>query len=124
MPHSNQIREFLLTDNGVELRDVYVGPEGVLTGSARLTREAEDKASLLVRKQEVEMRRVELERKRATLEAQISMLYAEFAVQELASLKIIGQENAEDEQLAQGRVDMGVIRKVDEQPNRQKRKSQ
>jgi len=90
MAHSNQIREFLLTDHGVELRDVYVGPEGVLTGSARLTKEAENEATLLIRNQEVELRRVELERKRTTLEAQIAMLRAEFAVQEVASSKIIG----------------------------------
>ena len=64
MAHSNQIREFLLTDHGVELRDVYVGPEGVLTGSARLTKEAENEAALLIRNQEVELRRIELERKR------------------------------------------------------------
>jgi circadian clock protein KaiC len=122
MAHSNQIREFLLTDHGVELRDVYVGPEGVLTGSARLTREAEDKAMLLVRNQEVELRRIEMERKRTTLEAQIAMLHAEFAVQEVASLKIIGQETAEEAQLAQGRVDMGVSRRVDAKPNRRMRK--
>jgi circadian clock protein KaiC len=123
MEHSNQIREFLLTDHGVELRDVYVGPEGVLTGSARLTKEAENEASLLIRNQEVELRRIELERKRTTLEAQIAMLRAEFAVQEVASSKIIGQETAEKAQLAQGRVDMGLSRKVDAKPNRQERNS-
>jgi circadian clock protein KaiC len=123
MSHSNQIREFLLTDHGVELRDVYVGPEGVLTGSARLTKEAENEATLLVRNQEVELRRIELERKRTTLEAQIAMLRAEFALQEVASLKIIGQETAEKAQLAQGRVDMGLSRKVDAKPNKQKRNS-
>ncbi len=37
MAHSNQIREFLLTENGVQLTEVYLGPEGVLTGSARLS---------------------------------------------------------------------------------------
>ena len=82
----------MLTDHGVELRDVYVGPEGVLTGSARLTKEAENEAAHLIRNQEVELRRIELERKRTTLEAQIAMLRAEFAVQEIASSKIIGQE--------------------------------
>jgi circadian clock protein KaiC len=122
MAHSNQIREFLLTNQGVELRDVYVGPEGVLTGSARLTQEAENEAEQLVRSQEVELRRIELERKRKTLEAKIAMLYAEFAVQEIASLKIIGQETAEEAQLEQGRVDMGVSRKVDAKPNKRKRK--
>ncbi len=45
MAHSNQIREFLLTDHGVELRDVYVGPSGVLTGSARLAQEAQEQAA-------------------------------------------------------------------------------
>jgi circadian clock protein KaiC len=120
MAHSNQIREFMLTDHGVELRDVYVGPEGVLTGSARLTKEAENEAAKLIRNQEVELRRIELERKRTTLEAQIAMLRAEFAVQEVASSKIIGQEKAEKAQLAQGRVDMGLSRNVDAKPNIQK----
>jgi circadian clock protein KaiC len=120
MAHSNQIREFLLTDHGVELRDVYVGPEGVLTGSARLTKEAENEAELLIRNQEVELRRIEMERKRTTLEAQIAMLRAEFAVQEIASLKIIGQETALKEKLAQGREEMGVSRKVDAKPNKRK----
>jgi circadian clock protein KaiC len=123
MEHSNQIREFLLTDHGVELRDVYVGPEGVLTGSARLTKEAENEAALLSHNQDVELRRIELERKRTTLEAQVAMLRAEFAVQEIASLKIIGQETAEKAQLAQDRVDMGVSRKVDAKPNKRKRSS-
>jgi len=118
MAHSNQTREFLLTDHGVEVRDVYVGPEGLLTGSARLTQEAEDKAELLIRSQDVELRRTELERKRTTLEAQIAMLRAEFAEQEAASLKIIGQETAEKAKLAQGRVDMGVSRKVDAKPDK------
>jgi len=123
MAHSNQIREFLLTGHGVELRDVYVGPEGVLTGSARLTKEAENEAAQLVHKQDVELRRIELERKRTTLKAQIAMLRAEFAVQEVASIKIIGQETAEKAQLAQGRVDMGVSRSVDEKPNKDKEDS-
>ncbi len=120
MEHSNQIREFMLTDHGVELRDVYVGPEGVLTGSARLTKEAENRATFLIRNQEVELRRIELERKRTTLEAQIAMLRAEFAVQEVVSSKIIGQEKADKAQVVQARADMRLSRKVDAKPNQQK----
>ncbi|MGZ8994758.1 MAG: circadian clock protein KaiC, partial [Burkholderiaceae bacterium] len=60
MTHSNQIREFLLTDHGVELRDVYVGASGVLTGSARLTQEAQDQALQMRHKQEIERRQLEL----------------------------------------------------------------
>jgi circadian clock protein KaiC len=113
MAHSNQIREFLLTDHGVELRDVYVGPSGVLTGSARLVQEAQEQAAQMTRNQEVERRQIELERKRTTLEAQVVALRAEFAVQEIASMKIIGQEQAEDAQLARERTDMGLSRKAD-----------
>ena len=43
MAHSNQVREFLLTDQGIELRDAYLGPQGVLTGSARLAQEARER---------------------------------------------------------------------------------
>jgi len=53
MAHSNQIREFRLTNHGVELLDVYVGADGVLTGSARLSQETRDKAEQLLHQQEV-----------------------------------------------------------------------
>ena len=54
MAHSNQLREFLMTDHGVQLQDVYLGTEGVLTGSARLARESAERAASLVRRQELE----------------------------------------------------------------------
>ena len=41
--HSNQVREFVLTDHGAELLDVYVGPNGVLTGSARIEQVAQER---------------------------------------------------------------------------------
>jgi circadian clock protein KaiC len=68
----------------------------------------------------VERRQIELERKRTTLEAQVLALRAEFAVQEIASMKIIGQEQAEDAQLAQERTDMGLSRKADTTPYKRK----
>jgi circadian clock protein KaiC len=54
MAHSNQIREFRLTNRGVELTDVYLGPEGVLTGSMRQAQAAREKAADLARRQEAE----------------------------------------------------------------------
>ena len=45
MAHSNQVREFILSSDGIKLRELYVGPEGVLTGSARLAQETKDKAA-------------------------------------------------------------------------------
>jgi circadian clock protein KaiC len=113
MAHSNQIREFLLTDHGVELRDVYVGASGVLTGSARLTQEAQDQAVQMLQKQEIERRQIELKRTRQALEAHIAALHAEFEVKETESLRITGQEQAQGAQLAQGRLEMGLSREED-----------
>jgi circadian clock protein KaiC len=113
MAHSNQIREFLLTDHGVELHDVYVGAGVVLTGSARLAQEAQDQAAHTVRRQEVERRQLELERKRKALEAQIAAMRAEFEAQETETLSIIGQEQERGAQLTQERADMGLGRQAD-----------
>ena len=113
MAHSNQIREFLLTDHGVELRDVYVGPDGVLTGSARLAQEAQEQVAQMARQQETERKRLELERKRRTMEAQITAMRAEFEVQEAETLRMIEQDHSVDAQLAHDRADMGLSRKAD-----------
>ena len=40
MAHSNQIQEFLLTNQGIDLIDVYTGSGEVLTGSARAVQQA------------------------------------------------------------------------------------
>jgi circadian clock protein KaiC len=78
--HSNQIREFLITDKGIELVDVYVGPDGVLTGSARVAQTASEEAAASLRRQEMRVKQRDLERRRK--EAQTMSLRAEFEAQE------------------------------------------
>ncbi len=78
MAHSNQIREFVLSDEGIQLLDVYTGPGGVLTGTARSAQEAQDKAEAARRRQEIERRQREMERKEKMVEAQVAALRAEF----------------------------------------------
>ena len=113
MAHSNQVRECLITDHGVELCEVYVGAGGVLTGSARIAQEAQELALTLTREQEVERRKIEIESRRQALEAQIAALRAEFGVQEAESMKIITQEQAQASQLLTGRLEMGLSRSAD-----------
>ncbi len=113
MPHSNQIREFKLTNNGIELVDVYVGTDGVLTGSARLSREMKDHAERIFRQQEIRSKQFRLERKREAMEAQITVLRSEFEAEESESLKVIGFEKARDERLNLDKVKMAKSRKSD-----------
>ena len=122
MAHSNQIREFLLTDHGVELRDVYVGAAGVLTGSARLTQEAKDQALQMLHKHEIERQHLALKSQQQALEARIAALRAEFEVRKTESLRITGQEEAQGAQLEQGRVEMALSRNKDEVVKKPKRR--
>ena len=113
MAHSNQIREFRLTNQGIELLDVYVGAEGVLTGSARLSQEAKDDAEQLLRQQEIGRKRYGLERKREVMEAQIIALRSGFEAEESDALKVIGIEKARNERFNQDKVKMAKSRKGD-----------
>jgi circadian clock protein KaiC len=92
MANSNQIREFILTDNGVKLREVYIGTSGVLTGSARVAQEAYENAGLLRRKHDIERKKRELERKRKLMETRIAALHADFKSEESEALKNIETE--------------------------------
>jgi len=82
MAHSNQSREFLISDRGIDLVDAYVGPGGVLTGAARAAQTARDKAEALASQQDTARRQGGLERKRAALERQIAALRSEYEAEE------------------------------------------
>lgn len=94
--HSNQVREFLLTNQGVQLLDVYLGAEGVLTGTARIVQEAKDKAAALVRQQKIEQKQRDIERKRLLMEAQIKAIESQFELDKQEIEKLIAiEENQE-----------------------------
>ena len=113
MAHSNQIREFLLTSEGIELADVYLGAEGVLTGSARQAQEAKERAAPLRLQQEAEARQRELDRKRDALEARITALRKEFEAEADEARRVIEQEQDRVETIENDRVRMGVSRRAE-----------
>jgi circadian clock protein KaiC len=109
MAHSNQVREFLLTDRGIELADVYVGPQGVLTGSARSAQEAKELSESMARQEDLQQRRTNLDRERSAVEARVAVLWREFeeesaAVSQLLSRGATGREEGVEQRLEQGRL--------------------
>ena len=110
MAHSNQIREYILTDHGVELVKVYTGSGGVLTGTARVVQEARESAEALRRQAEIAQRQRDLERKRASLEARLHAEREEFAAYEEEVLKEIAELRLTDATLAQGRLEAAQLR--------------
>jgi circadian clock protein KaiC len=113
MEHSNQIREFVLTNDGLRLLDVYLGPEGVLTGSARVSQEGREKAAGTSRRQQLEGRGRELDRKREIFEARMTMLRAEFQVEEEVIQQSISESKLLDDELLQDRGQMVRSREAD-----------
>ncbi|MES2657998.1 MAG: circadian clock protein KaiC [Verrucomicrobiota bacterium] len=77
MSHSNQVREFILTDTGIQMVEAYLGADGVMTGSSRLAQEARDRASAELRHQDHKQKLRQLGLKRKAVEAHIALLQAE-----------------------------------------------
>jgi circadian clock protein KaiC len=113
MAHSKQIREFLLTQNGIELQDVYIGPAGVLTGSARLAQEAREEAEEEQRRYALEQQRRQSERKRRTLQAHIAALQADIATEEADLQQLLRQEELRQARRQRERAAMARMRGAD-----------
>ena len=110
MAHSNQIREFLMSREGIRLIPPYIGAGQVLTGSSRAAQESEEKAAALVRAQDIERQQEALERKRSALEAQIRVLQMEFGAEELELERAISRQKLRELQLEMERDAMNQIR--------------
>jgi circadian clock protein KaiC len=111
MAHSNQIQEFLLTNQGIDLVDIYTGSGEVLTGSARAAQEAGEKASERASRLEADRRLREQERKRIALETKIAALRAEFDVETEEVHLIAEEEQKRQAVLAEDRFKMAQLRK-------------
>jgi len=113
MAHSNQIREFLISDRGIDVVDAYIGPSGVLTGSARAAQHSLEKAAVLASQQEAAQLEREVERKRAALERQISGLRADHETEAVELRRIAEQVGTRTFVLGTERAASGRLRQAD-----------
>jgi circadian clock protein KaiC len=113
MAHSNQIREFLISDQGIDLVDAYIGPSGVLTGSARVAQEDLERAAGLASQQEAAQLQRAVERKRAALERQIGGLREDYETEALELRRIAEQVGTQTRLLTTERAASGILRQAD-----------
>jgi circadian clock protein KaiC len=113
MAHSNQIREFLISDRGIDLVDAYIGASGVLTGSARAAQNALEKAAVLTGQQEAARLQREVERKRAAIERQISGLRSDYESESAELRRIAEQVGTSTLMLNSERAASGILRQAD-----------
>lgn len=112
MAHSNQIREFVLTERGVDLLDVYVGPEGVLTGSMRVAQEARELEEAQKRARAFELNERQMQRRRQAILAQIASLEADLASEEADAQELASDEVERRQRWEESRKRISHSRKV------------
>jgi len=113
MEHSNQVREFILSSEGVGLTNAYLGPEGVLMGSARVNQEAQDREVAEQRERELRGKKRFLESRKATLAAQMAALKEDLASMDGELEEVEAEARIQEVALAQKRNEMARIRKAD-----------
>ncbi len=121
MAHSNQIREFLISDRGIDLVDAYIGPSGVLTGSARVAQADLEKAAVLAGQQEAAQLKREVERKRTAIERQINDLRADYEIEAEELRRIAEQVGTRTSMLSTERAASGILRQADSKVAARKR---
>ncbi|HEY9853939.1 MAG TPA: circadian clock protein KaiC [Leptolyngbyaceae cyanobacterium] len=113
MEHSNQVREFRLTNRGIELIDVYIGQGNVLIGTARIAQEAKENLERLNRQQNIARRRRELERQQLLVQSQIATLQAQVDAEKEELERMSYEENLQEKIFIQDQQLMAQIRKAD-----------
>jgi len=110
MAHSNQLREFTMSNQGLKLIPAYVGLGGVLTGSSRVAQEAKERAAALAEEQENQRRQREMKLKRLNLEAQIATLQAELASAEKRIEEVVQEDEVRVQRVKQDRAELAKSR--------------
>jgi circadian clock protein KaiC len=122
MKHSNQVREFVITDKGLDLVEVYLGPDGVLTGSAREAEILKEQTSKVIKTNAVGRKDREIDRKRKVLEAKIAGLQTEFESVEEELNKVYIEEQLREEILQKTRDELTQLRRGDAEEPKVKNK--
>jgi circadian clock protein KaiC len=112
MNHSNQIREFILSAKGIKLVDVYLGPAGMLTGSARVALEEQERDATIRQADESDLKLAQIEHKRKAMEAHIEALRAEFEADSAAVKKEVSLDTKREKRLIENQSVMAKSRRV------------
>ena len=113
LAHSNQVREFKLTEHGIDLVDAYVGPEGVLMGSARSWQIARENAAQIERRLASERKERELRRKQELYEAQLVALKGQYESERDAILHELEEGKQRERAIADQRLEIARLRRAD-----------
>jgi circadian clock protein KaiC len=111
MPHSNQIKEFVISDDGLTMVMPYIGPSGVFMGSARVAQEARDSEKIQNTRLDIEHKRKALMEKQKELEARITAMKAQYKAEENELVRCMEQAEQDLKTIVGDRKEMERTRK-------------
>ncbi len=113
MSHSNQVRELILTDNGVTLSDIYTAGGEVLMGTMRWERESAERVASDVADVAARLKRVSLDAEQAVLEVRAKSLQTELVAKKVEKTLLQRATESRRSSLSRGRVRMRELRGAD-----------
>ena len=116
MAHSNQIREFLLTDRGIDLLDVPVSSGEVLMGSARIAMERQGMEEERQGRVEIDRKKRLFELKRLEKTAKVASIETGFLAEANDFKEYLRTETNRQEAARKTRSALGRARKADPVP--------
>jgi circadian clock protein KaiC len=111
MDHSNQVREYEISKEGIAMVPAYVGPRGVLTGSARLAQEVQERDEIVAREEAVQQKMRELARRRKVVELQVAELQSTLEAESAEIDALIAQRDERERTRDADRVKMARVRR-------------
>ena len=113
MPHSNQVREMMISNEGLHLHPVYLGSDGMVIGSARVAQEATNRAHLTELQQDAQRLESALARQREVASTRIRAINAELASEEAQIQKSIQKVRDSEHRWEENRREMSESRHTD-----------
>lgn len=110
--HSNQVREFVMSTEGIRLLRPHLGANGALTGSARKYAEAEARREEAQRIARLAAAQDQIDQRRRRTQTEIAALQADLEAEETALKRLIAEEEAYQRQTAEDRNEMERSRKA------------
>jgi circadian clock protein KaiC len=120
MKNSNQVREFLITDEGIKIVEVTLGANGVLIGSAREAYKLEENTAEVLRKNAFNRKNKQIESKKMILDAKVAKLKSEFELVKDELDRMFVEEELRNEIAEKNRKQLMRIREKKENDNNKK----
>jgi len=114
--HSNQVRELILSDDGVTLADIYTAGGEVLMGTLRWEKESAERIANEVAEVAGQLKRVSLDAEEAVLEVRAKSLQTELVAKQVEKTLLARTTESREKALSRGRIRMGELRGADAQP--------